>query len=124
MALLVVKQQPGRRDAEQADTGRGQPVEQVHDVVVFDQAVRERHEDPGEFLLTVADYRGQPGRLLDLAHRSSAGRRKRRSTTSLATSATGRPAAKAYARNIRRASSIVTPAWTFTMPLAWCTCIW
>ena len=127
VALLVVKQQPGRRDTEQANTGCGQPVKQVDDVVVLDEAVREHHEGPGEFLLAVADHGrwadGLVG-LVGLAHRSSAGKRKRRSITSLATSATGRPVAKACARNIRKASSIVTPAWIFTMPLAWCTCIW
>ena len=94
-ALLVVKQQPGRRDAKQANTGRSQPVKQVDDVVVLDQAVREHHEGRGELLLTVADYgRWADGRV-GLAHRSSAGKRKRRSITSLATSATGRPVAKA-----------------------------
>jgi hypothetical protein len=41
VALLVIEQQPGRCDARQANTGRGQPVEQVDDVVVFRQAVRE-----------------------------------------------------------------------------------
>jgi hypothetical protein len=94
-ALLVVKQQPGRRDAEQANTGCGQPVKQVDDVVVLDQAVREHHEGPGELLLAVADSGGWADGLVGLAHRSSAGKRKRRSITSLATSATGRPVAKA-----------------------------
>jgi hypothetical protein len=41
VALLIIEQQPGRRDAKQANTGRGQPVEQVDNVVVFRQAVRE-----------------------------------------------------------------------------------
>ena len=120
---LVVEQQPGRRDAKQANAGCGQPVKQVDDVVVLDETVREQHEGPGEFLLAVADHGGWTDPLVgpltgpppesaatlhhvfrDIRH--------------------GRPAAKACARNIRKASSIVTPAWIFTMPLAWCTCIW
>jgi len=124
VALLVVKQQASRCDAQQANAGCGQPVKQVDDVVVLDEAVREHHEGPGEFLLAVADYGGRADRLVGLAHRSSTGKRRRRSTTSFAISATGRLIAKACARNIRNASSMVTPAWIFTMPLAWCTCIW
>jgi hypothetical protein len=122
--VLVVEQQPGRRNAEQANTGLGQPVKQVDDVIVLDEAVREHHERSGEFLLAVAEESRWAGGLLGLGHRSSAGKRRRRSTTSFAISATDRPAAKACARNNRKASSIGTPAWIFTMPLAWCTCIW
>ncbi len=124
VALLVVKQQSSRRDAQQANTGCGQPVKQVDDVVVLDEAVREHHEGPGEFLLAVADYGGRAGGLVSPAHRSSTGKRRRRSTTSFAISATGRPVAKACARSIRKASSMLRPAWIITMPLAWCTCIW
>ncbi len=87
MALLVVEQQPGRRDAKQANTGCGQPVKQVDDVVVLDEALREHHEGPGELLLAVPDYGGWTDRLVGPAHRSSTGKRKRRSTTSFATSA-------------------------------------
>src|SRR6266699_1399418 len=117
--VLVVEQQPGRRDAEQANTGLGQPVKQVDDVIVLDEAVREHHERPGEFLLAVAGEGRWAGGLVRLGHQSSAGKRRRRSSTSFATSATDRPVANACARNNRKASSIGTPAWTFTMPLAW-----
>ena len=94
-ALLVVKQQPGRGNVKQANTGSGQPVKQVDDVVVLDEAVREHHEGPGEFLLAVADGGRPADGLTGLAHWSSTERRRRRSTTSFATSAIGRPEAKA-----------------------------
>ena len=80
-ALLVVKQHPGRGNVKQANTGSGQPVKQVDNVVVLDEAVREHHEGPGEFLLAVADG-GAAAVATRLAHWSSIERRRRRSTTS------------------------------------------
>jgi hypothetical protein len=94
VALQVVEQQPGGRDVQQADTRRGQPVEQVDDVVVFDEAVREHHERVGQFLLAAEDVRWAE-RFVSGGHGPSTGKRRRRSTTSRATSATGRPTAKA-----------------------------
>jgi len=80
VAMLVVEQQPRGRDVQQADTRRGQPVEQVDDVVVFDEAVGEHHERVGQFLLAAEDDTSRADRVVSAGHGPS--KRRRRSTTS------------------------------------------
>jgi hypothetical protein len=47
-AVRVHEQDAGRRHVEQLDAARGQPVQQVDDVEVLDQGVRDLHEDLGQ----------------------------------------------------------------------------
>ena len=102
---------PGCGDAQQVDTRTDKPVKQVDHVVVLDEGVCQHDEQFGQRLLARDDSRRGCDEFR-ICHCSSAENHSRRCTTSVATSASDRPLAKARARSMRYALAMVVPTCT------------
>ena len=113
----------GGRSAENLDRVLGQAVQEIDDVKVAGQRVRQAHKGPGQHGLAggVSPFghqnRNPPARR-GARHRSHSSNRTRRSTTSRATSYIVRPLVNAAARSRARALATVSSSCAAIIPVA------
>ena len=117
----VAQHDAGRVGRQQLHAEAGQPIQQVDDVVLVDQGVRQGDERPADRLLAFAVLVGSSQIPLERSHRYSmfSVNASRRATTSRATSMSSRSCTNACARIRASASAALMSSCTDTIPVAW-----